>query len=249
MAGQYTNGGSVPSAWAERIEPSVLKRAAELAERAERLRESGENILPPQACIFRALDLTPPERVRCVILGQDPYPTPGAANGLAFSANPGEKIPPSLRNIFQELAADLGCPMPSGPDLTAWARQGVLLLNTCLTVRAGEAQSHAKWGWQAVTGDILRVCAELPQALVFLLWGRHAIRTAEKILCFPENHSGAKSGNPIGGKRVICSSHPSPLGAKKGSADIPAFFGSRPFSRTNAFLSSMGAGEIHWNLP
>ena len=218
------------------MEPSILQKAAELAERAARLRESGERILPPQNCIFRALDLTPPERVHCVILGQDPYPTPGVANGLAFSANPGEKIPPSLRNIFKELAADLGCPVPSGPDLTPWAERGVLLLNTSLTVRAGEPQSHAKWGWQTVTGEILRVCTELPQPIVFLLWGQHAIQTAKAVTLSDT-------------KRALYSSHPSPLGANKGSAEVPAFLGSRPFSRTNALLSAMGAGEIDWRLP
>ena len=187
------------------------------------------------------LELTPPEAVRCVILGQDPYPTPGVANGLAFSASPGQKIPPSLRNIFKELAADLGCPLPSGPDLTPWAERGVLLLNTTLTVRAGEAQSHAKWGWQTVTGEILRVCAQLPQPLVFLLWGQHALKAAETAI-------RAETLSSSGNKRVLRSSHPSPLGANKGSAEIPAFLGSRPFSRVNALLSAMGAEEIEWSL-
>ena len=225
----------IPSTWAAFTRPEILETAEKLYQKAADSRLAGENIQPPQDRIFRALDLTPPETVRCVLLGQDPYPTPGVANGLAFSANPGQKIPASLRNIFKELSADLGCPMPSGPDLTLWAEQGVLLLNTVLTVRAGQPQSHAKWGWQSVTGDILRICAELPQPIVFLLWGRHAMKAAERI---------AVSDT----KRILRSSHPSPLGANHGNAEIPAFLGSRPFSKTNRFLASMGGEPVQWIL-
>ena len=242
--------------------------ARELWERAAERRAAGETVLPPQAQIFRALELTPPDAVRCVIVGQDPYHTPGVANGLAFSANVGCKIPPSLRNIFKELASDIGCPMPTSPDLAPWASQGVLLLNTALTVRAGAAGSHSNWGWQSVTGEILRVCyEELPQPIMFLLWGRHAQAAAQKAgisltgwsrrefeenfsMKIPSRQDIIATFNPeLGDKSVFCSSHPSPLGASKGSAEIPAFFGSRPFSKTNAFLKSVGVPEIRWELP
>ena len=222
--------------WLDRLPPETAAKAEALLAKADDLRKRGEAVFPPAGCEFRALELTPPESVRCVILGQDPYPTPGVANGLAFSASPGTPIPASLRNIFRELTADLDLPMPSDPDLTPWAERGVLLLNTTLTVQAGAPGSHAKWGWQAVTGEILRLCAALPQPMVFLLWGAHARNAASDLTLGPN-------------KRAFLSSHPSPLGARKGSETVPAFLGSRPFSRTNAFLVSMGAGEIDWALP
>lgn len=222
--------------WFPRLSPEAIAKAEALAARADALRSSGETILPPQNCVFRALRLTPPDAVRCVILGQDPYHTPGVANGLAFSANPGQKIPPSLRNIFRELSEDLGCPMPSSPDLTPWARRGVLLLNPILTVRAGGPGSHAKWGWQTVTGEILRLCGQLPQPVVFLLWGGHA--------------RSAASGLPLNARKaILVSSHPSPLGARQSRERIPAFLGSRPFSRANQMLIDMGGTAIDWTLP
>ena len=225
-----TDNNGIPAAWAALMNPSALRKASDLSRRADT-----ENVLPPRHQIFRALELTPPDNVRCVILGQDPYHTPGVANGLAFSANTGCKVPPSLRNIFKELCADIGCPAPTSPDLTPWAEQGVLLLNTILTVRPGDAGSHAGWGWQAVTADLLRVCAELPQPIMFLLWGRHAQKAGLR--------------PPTETKHFLCSSHPSPLGASKAGADVPAFLGSRPFSKTNAFLRASGAAEIQWRLP
>ena len=227
---------TTPDAWAALMDASAVREAARLSAYAEERRAAGETILPPQPLIFRALELTPPDKTRCVILGQDPYHTPGVANGLAFSANPGCKIPPSLRNIFKELSADIGCPAPSGPDLTPWAVEGVLLLNVTLTVRAGAAGSHAGWGWQSVTAEVLRVCARLPQPVAFLLWGNHARDAAHK------------AGIPFD-SRVFCSSHPSPLGAYRATKTLPAFFGSRPFSRVNDFLRASGAGEIQWALP
>ena len=229
----------IPEAWAALMSPSASEAASELWRRAAERRDAGEIIFPPQAQIFRALELAPPDKTRCVILGQDPYHTPGVANGLAFSANPGCKIPPSLRNIFKELASDIGCPMPTQPDLTPWAERGVLLLNAALTVRAGAAGSHADWGWRIVTTDLLRVCAGLPQPVMFLLWGRHAQDAAKQAL--------TDFNSPD--KGIICSSHPSPLGASKASATVPAFLGSRPFSRTNDFLCARNCAEIPWALP
>lgn len=225
-----TDNNGIPAAWAALMNPAALRKASDLSRRADT-----ETVLPPRHQIFRALELTPPDNVRCVILGQDPYHTPGVANGLAFSANAGCKVPPSLRNIFRELSADIGCPAPASPDLTPWAEQGVLLLNTILTVRPGDAGSHADWGWQTVTADLLRVCAELPQPVMFLLWGRHAQKAGLR----PSTET----------KHFLCSSHPSPLGASKAGADVPAFLGSRPFSKTNAFLRASGAAEIQWRLP
>ena len=190
---------------------------------------------PPARLLFNAFEQCPFDEVRAVILGQDPYHTPGVANGLAFSANPGCKIPPSLRNIFKELSADIGCSMPSGPDLTPWAVEGVLLLNVTLTVRAGTAGSHADWGWQGVTTEVLRVCARLPRPVAFLLWGNHARDAAHK------------AGIPFD-SRVFCSSHPSPLGAYRATKTLPAFFGSRPFSRVNAFLAENCRTPVDWSL-
>jgi uracil-DNA glycosylase len=258
----------IPEAWAKLLTPSAARTASELWERAAERRAAGELVLPPQEQIFRALALTPPESVRCVIVGQDPYHTPGVANGLAFSANAGCRIPPSLRNIFKELSADIGCPMPTSPDLTPWASQGVLLLNATLTVRAGAAGSHAAWGWQSVTEAVLRACyAQLPQPIMFLLWGRHAQGAAQKagiplaerpdaaqsLGCLnaarilPDAARNSDGLRAVGRKAAICSSHPSPLGASKASATVPAFLGSRPFSRTNAFLRASGAAEIEWD--
>jgi len=227
---------TLPDKWAALMDASAVREVARLSDYAEERRAAGETILPPQPLIFHALELTPPDKTRCIILGQDPYHTPGVANGLAFSANPGCKIPPSLRNIFKELSADIGCPAPSDPDLTPWAVEGVLLLNVTLTVRAGAAGSHADWGWQGVTTEVLRVCARLPRPVAFLLWGNHARDAAHK------------AGIPFD-SRVFCSSHPSPLGAYRATKTLPAFFGSRPFSRVNDFLRASGAGEIQWELP
>lgn len=224
--------------WCSWLEPALLAQAEALLAQAQRERDQGRTVFPPQEKIFRALELTPPGQVRAVILGQDPYHTPGAANGLAFSVSPGVRIPPSLRNIFRELQADLGCPIPASGDLTPWARQGVLLLNTILTVEQGKAASHRKWGWQEVVAGVLEVCASrLPQPVVFLLWGGYAREFAGDL------HLEERPD-----RACICSSHPSPLGARKGNAEAPAFLGSRPFSRANQFLTGMGVPAIDWAL-
>lgn len=222
--------------WSAYLSEEGLTLANSLAQRARREREGGELLYPPQEQIFRALTLTPPRAVRAVILGQDPYHGPGQANGLAFSVNPGVKLPPSLRNIFRELEDDLGCPPPASGDLTAWARRGVLLLNTCLTVREGRPCSCADWGWQDFVQEVYRVCARLPQPVVFLLWGAHA-------RAFAQGGDGLSEH-----KAVLQSSHPSPLGARKASGGVPAFLGSRPFSGANRLLREMGGEEIDWSL-
>ncbi|MBS0563097.1 MAG: uracil-DNA glycosylase [Proteobacteria bacterium] len=181
-------------------------------------------ILPPAAQRYAALDLTPPAAVKVVILGQDPYPTPGHAQGLAFSVAPEMRpLPRSLLNIFRELQDDLDVSMPNG-DLRGWARQGVLLLNTCLTVPSGEAGGHARLGWQRLAEEVLAEVSARPAA--FLLWGSHA---------------QALEGHIRPGPHLIVeSAHPSPLSARRG------FFGSRPFSRVNGWLTAQGRAPIDW---
>jgi uracil-DNA glycosylase len=179
---------------------------------------------PAPEHLFRALELTPPPAVRVVILGQDPYPSGGRATGLAFSYPPGLKPTHSLANILAELQADLGRPRADG-DLTGWSRQGVLLLNTALTVPEGVPDGHKALGWQALAAEVLARVASRPTA--FLLWGRPAQRLAAPVLGDPRH-------------LVIASAHPSPLSARRG------FLGSRPFSRTNAWLEARGEPPIDW---
>ncbi|MBQ0133816.1 MAG: uracil-DNA glycosylase [Clostridiales bacterium] len=177
-------------------------------------------VYPPREQLFTALRLTPPERTRCVILGQDPYHEPNQAMGLAFSVPDGTPLPPSLRNIYKELESDLGV-VRTGGDLTDWAQQGVLLLNATLSVEQGRANSHASFGWQKLTDAVILAAASLPQKPVFVLWGGYA---GKKAALLPPDTP------------VLLSAHPSPLSAYRG------FFGSRPFSRVNALLSE----PIRW---
>jgi uracil-DNA glycosylase len=188
------------------------------------LAQESRTILPPKEQRFQALELTPPDAVKVIILGQDPYPTPGHAHGLAFSVTQGTTpLPRSLNNIFKELQADLGV-TPQNGDLRGWAKQGVLLLNTALTVPSGDAGAHAGLGWQHLTEEVLHEVSRRPTA--FILWGRHAQRLRGHI----------RPGPHI----VIESVHPSPLSARRG------FFGSRPFSRVNAWLEGCGKDPIDW---
>ncbi len=202
--------------------------AERLMQRLDAKVAAGVAILPAATDVFAALRLTPLDRVRVVILGQDPYPTPGDAHGLAFSVNPGVKIPRSLANIFKERESDLGLPRPSHGNLLSWARQGVLLLNTNLTVEAGSAGSHRQMGWQILTDQIIQAVSERARSAVFLLWGADA--QAKRLLIAEPRH------------RIIASAHPSPLSARRG------FFGSRPFSATNAHLANTGQASIDWGL-
>lgn len=198
-------------------------RAFLLAEKA-----AGKRIFPNSSDWFRALDLTPPERVRVVILGQDPYHGEGQAHGLCFSVQPGVKVPPSLVNIYKELKSDLGIDPPGHGFLEHWAKQGVLLLNNCLTVEMGLAASHKGRGWERFTDAVVAQVNALPDPVVFMLWGSHAQKKAASV---DPRHL------------VLKSVHPSPLSAHGG------FFGSRPFSQANAFLRAHGRGEIDWALP
>jgi uracil-DNA glycosylase len=222
----------LPPDWAEVLAPALGgERFAALENWLGTLERAGADVMPPRGTWLRALRLTPLHRVKAVILGQDPYHGPGQATGLAFSVPKRVALPPSLRNIYRELEADTGIAPPSHGDLTGWAREGVLLLNTCLTVSAGLAGSHAGRGWEEVTDAVLRAVAACSGSAVFVLWGRHALARAE----------AAGIGEPC--HRVISSPHPSPLSASRG------FFGSRPFSRTNALLSASGSATIDWSLP
>lgn len=185
-------------------------------------------IYPPADDIFNAFHFTPLEEVKVVILGQDPYHEPGQAHGLCFSVKPQVPIPPSLVNIYKELEDDLGCYIPNNGYLEKWARQGVLMLNTVLTVRAHQANSHKDLGWEQFTDAAIRVLAEQDRPMVFVLWGKPAQRKKEMI------------HNP---KHLILESpHPSPLSAYRG------FFGSRPFSRINAYLEQNGLEPIDWQI-
>ena len=192
-------------------------------------KRAGKMIYPPSENWFAALDTTPFEAVKVVILGQDPYHGPNQAHGLCFSVPPGVQPPPSLINIYKELDADLGLGAPAHGCLNHWAEQGVLLLNATLTVVAGQAGSHQRQGWESFTDKVIEVLNEQRQHLVFILWGSYA----------------QKKGSIIDESRhcVIRSPHPSPLSAHRG------FFGSKPFSRTNAYLQSQGIEPIHWRLP
>lgn len=193
--------------------------------RAER---SQHAVYPPHDEVFAALHLTPYADVKVLILGQDPYHGPGQAHGLCFSVRPGVDVPPSLANVLTELEDDVGCPKPDHGSLEHWARQGVLLLNATLTVRAREAASHQRKGWEAFTDRVIEVVNDKPDRVVFLLWGAAARRKAA--LVDRTRHA------------VIESPHPSPLSAHRG------FFGSRPFSRANAALTEAGRQPIDWCL-
>ncbi|MBD3766037.1 MAG: uracil-DNA glycosylase [Rhodobacterales bacterium] len=188
---------------------------------------------PAPDAVFRALALTPPDRVRVVILGQDPYATPGRATGLAFSFPPGQEPRDSLRNILAELTADTGI-RRAGGDLAGWAAQGVLLLNTVLTVPLGQPGGHRRLGWQAITARLLAPLAARPVA--FLLWGRDAAALADPVL--------AAAGR--GDDGVIRASHPSSLGARRPLGAHPPFVGHRPFGRANAWLTARGVAPVDW---
>ena len=225
---------TVPESWQAVLEPVLATpESRRLGGWLRREEEDGKTVYPPRGQRLRALELTPLETVKVVILGQDPYHGPGQAHGLAFSVPEGVRVPPSLVNIYKELESDLGLPRPGHGDLRHWARQGVLLLNTCLTVEAGRAGSHAGKGWEAITDACVAAVAARPEPSVFILWGSHAQGKAARI---PEL---AQSDRHL----VLRSPHPSPLSAHRG------FFGSKPFSRTNAFLEAQGRGAIDWAQP
>lgn len=222
----------IPESWQPVLEPVLATaEARQLGGFLVAEEQAGKQIYPPRGCRLKALELTPLDEVKVVILGQDPYHGPGQAMGLCFSVPEGVKIPPSLVNIYKELEADLGVARADHGDLSKWARQGVLLLNDTLTVEAAKAGSHAKRGWDAITDACVAAVAARDEPSVFILWGSHAQAKAKRI-------AGLREGQHC----VIESPHPSPLSAHRG------FFGSKPFSRTNAFLSDHGREAIDWAL-
>jgi uracil-DNA glycosylase len=208
----------------EKQAPHFLALSQFLREEKQR----GVTIYPPRARIFAALQTTPLDAVKVVILGQDPYHGAGQANGLCFSVAPDQALPPSLQNIFKELQADLALPRPPNGDLSGWARQGVLLLNTVLTVRAGAPQSHQGQGWEPFTDRIIREVSTRRPHVVFLLWGKPA--QGKIALIDTRRHT------------VLCAPHPSPLSAHRG------FFGCRHFSQANAALHAHQQTPIDWSL-
>src|SRR5690554_5782653 len=194
---------------------------------------AGRIVYPPGPQIFNALNSTPLEQVKVVIIGQDPYHGPGQAHGLCFSVQPGVRPPPSLVNIYKELESDIGMARPAHGFLESWARQGVLLLNSVLTVEQGQAASHRGKGWEQFTDAIIRLIAAKDEPVVFLLWGSYAQKKAAFVKSVEE-----------GGKHLVLKApHPSPLSAHNG------FFGCKHFSKTNAFLEQNGQPPIDWSLP
>lgn len=235
--------------WSELISEDALTLGRNLQARAQQEAGEGRQICPLPQNIFRALELTPPEKTKVVIVGQDPYHTPGIANGLAFSVAPGAAIPPSLRSIFRELSTDLGVPQPQSGDLTPWAEHGVLLLNSSLTVYEHQPNSHAGWGWQYFTSEIVAAAATLPQPVVFMLWGVNAQSLQNYILTSLGVYREAGIIlQPKTGKDIIMSSHPSPFSASRGCGDTPPFLGSKPFSKANQLLTTRGAEPVDWSL-
>lgn len=195
------------------------------------LQEKQQNkvIYPPSSLIFNALNTTPLDQVKVVIIGQDPYHGPNQAHGLSFSVQRGVALPPSLRNIFHELHTDLGVPIPRHGDLTHWAEQGVLLLNSVLTVEAGQPTSHQKLGWEDFTDHVIDVLNQQREHIVFILWGAYAQRKGQRI--DPNKHL------------ILKAAHPSPLAANRGG-----FFGCKVFSKSNNYLKQNGIEPIDWQL-
>jgi uracil-DNA glycosylase len=218
----------IENSWLERLSDEF--KSPYFFELKKFLLEEKKNftIYPPGSDIFAAFNYTPFDQVKVVILGQDPYHGPGQANGLCFSVRDGIPFPPSLRNIFKELHADLGMEIPRSGNLEHWARQGVLLLNATLTVRASQAGSHQNRGWENFTDRVIFTISETREHVVFVLWGKYA-QNKELLIDGSRHH-------------IIKSAHPSPFSADRG------FFGSKPFSQTNAYLVQQGIAPIDWTL-
>jgi uracil-DNA glycosylase len=216
----------IGNGWDDILAPAFAEESYQTLRTFLEAEYAEKTVYPPKEDIFNAFRLTPPETCCAVILGQDPYINPQQAHGLAFSVRVGQPLPPSLQNIFAERETDLSRPRPAHGCLEHWARQGVLLLNTVLTVRGGASQSHAGHGWEPFTDFVIRHLGGLAEPICFILWGRPA-QKKEGLIANP-NHC------------VLKAPHPSPLSAHGG------FFGSRPFSKANAFLRERGRPEIHW---
>ena len=218
----------IEQSWKEALSEEFEKPYfRELAAELHREKQAGITVYPPGGSIFKAFELCPLDRVKVVILGQDPYHNPGQAMGLSFSVPEGIAAPPSLKYIFKEIESDLGIKMSGSTDLSPWARQGVLLLNAVLTVRAGAAASHSGLGWQEFTDAVIRTISETRSGVVFLLWGNYA-KTKAPLIDISRHH-------------ILTAAHPSPLARG-------AFFGCRHFSRTNEILEHEGKSPIDWKL-
>ncbi len=216
------------NSWADKLsgefEKGYFKRLIRFLENEELT----QTVFPPKPERFNAYEMTPFEKVKVVILGQDPYHGIEQAHGLSFSVKGAQALPPSLKNIYKELMDDMGCPMPHNGDLSAWARQGVFLLNVVLSVRASAAGSHQQQGWETFTDATIRVLSEQREHLVFILWGKPA-QSKEKLIDSSKH-------------LVLKAPHPSPLSSYRG------FFGSKPFSKSNAYLEAHGLRPIDWCL-
>ena len=217
-----------PANWQKFLHNCLSDRlTADLFRQAEAAYDTAK-VYPPMEQVFTAFQLTAPEQVRVVILGQDPYHEEGQAHGLAFSVKESVKLPPSLVNIYKERQTDLGIEPTKSGDLTHWAKQGVFLLNAVLTVEDGKANSHKDMGWQEFTDKVIAALADLPQPIAFILWGAQAQKKAK---------AAANSPYP---RLILQSAHPSPLSSYRG------FFGSKPFSQVNEFLKKQGETPILW---
>ncbi len=223
---------TVPESWRAALGPVLASaRSRSLGEFLGGEEAAGKAIFPPRGQRLAALELTPLDRVKVVILGQDPYHGAGQAHGLSFSVQQGVKVPPSLVNIYKELEADLGLPRAAHGNLTGWARQGVLLLNAALSVEEGKAASHQGKGWEEITDAVVAAVAAKQEPCVFLLWGNHARKKAASVPGLMNSHH-----------LVLTAPHPSPLSAHAG------FLGCRHFSQANAFLEKQGRGAVDWRV-
>lgn len=227
------NNNAIPTGWQGVLAPVLATpEARQLGAFLQAEEAAGKTIHPPRGTRLAALDLTPLDAVKVVILGQDPYHGAGQAHGLSFSVQPGVKVPPSLVNIYKELETDLGLPRPAHGNLTNWAQQGVLLLNAALTVEDGKPASHQGKGWEAITDAVVAAVAAKAEPCVFMLWGSHARKKAERVPGL------GKDSHHL----ILTAPHPSPLSAHTG------WFGCRHFSRANAFLEAHGRGAIDWRV-
>lgn len=219
---------AISNDWKEKLKPEYKKEYYRNLYKTVNEEYASRQIFPPADDIFNAFHLTPLKDVKCVIIGQDPYHNDGQAHGLCFSVKPEVDIPPSLVNIYKELETDMNCKIPNNGYLVKWAKQGVLLLNSVLTVRAHQANSHQGIGWEQFTDAVINILNEEDRPIVFLLWGK------------PAQNKAAKLNNP--NHLILKAPHPSPLSAYRG------FFGCKHFSQTNSFLESHGLAPIDWQI-
>jgi uracil-DNA glycosylase len=220
---------NIPGTWHELLSSELSQPYFQKLEAFVDEERKNHSVFPPEPEVFSALNLTPYEEVKVLLLGQDPYHDDNQAHGLCFSVKPGIKPPPSLVNMYKELRSDLGCTIPNNGYLVPWAKQGVLMLNAVLTVRAHEPNSHKNHGWERFTDAIISKTNEKQERVIFILWGAYAQK--KRALIDTSRHS------------IVESAHPSPLSARNG------FFGSKPFSTVNQLLREAGEKEIDWQIP